>query len=215
MTSVVIADDHELVRRAVAALLEAEPGIELAAEAADGADALRVVEQLRPDVLIADIEMPELPGLELILQVRRAVPRTRIIVLSMHASETYVAQALRNGAAGFVLKSAPSSDVARAVHEVAAGRRYLSVPLSDRAIDTYMQKLESAALDPYDTLTGREREVLVLAAQGKTNAEIAEQLFISTRTVESHRANLTRKLGLRTHTDLVLFAIRRKLISLD
>ncbi|HEX2123221.1 MAG TPA: response regulator transcription factor [Thermoanaerobaculia bacterium] len=214
MISVVIADDHELVRRGIAGLLRVERDVAVVGEAADGAEALRLVEQYSPDVLIVDIEMPELPGLEVIPRVRRMAPRLRVIVLSMHAGETYVAQALRSGAAGYVLKSAPSSDIVRAVHQVAAGRRFLSAPLSDQAIETYMRKLESAALDVYDTLTAREREVLLLAAQGKTNAEIAAQLFISTRTVESHRANLTRKLGLRTHTDLVLFAVRRGLIGL-
>lgn len=213
MIVVVIADDHELVRRGTAMLLRSERDIDVIGEGADGAEALRLVEQHRPDVLIVDIEMPGLPGLEVIPRVRRSVPQTRVIVLSMHASESYVAQALRDGAAGFVLKSAPSSDVVRAVREVAAGRRFLSAPLSDQAIEIYLRKLESAALDVYDTLTAREREVLLLAARGKTNAEIAEQLFISTRTVESHRANLTRKLGLKTHTDLVLFAVRRGLIS--
>jgi DNA-binding NarL/FixJ family response regulator len=214
MISVVIADDHELVRRGIAALLRAERDIDVVGEAADGAEALRLVEQHSPEVLIVDIEMPELPGLDVVPRVRRIAPHTRVIVLSMHANEPYVAQALRDGAAGFVLKSAPSSDVARAVHQVAAGRRFLSAPLSDQAIEAYMRKLQSAVLDVYDTLTVREREVLLLAARGHTNAEIAEQLFISTRTVESHRANLTRKLGLRTHTDLVLFAVRRGLISI-
>jgi DNA-binding NarL/FixJ family response regulator len=213
MTSVVIADDHELVRRGIAAMLRAERDIDVVGEAADGAEALRLVEQHGPDVLLVDLEMPVVPGLEVIPRVRRSAPRTRVIVLSMHASETYVAQALRDGAAGFVLKSAPSSDVVRAVHQVAAGRRFLSAPLSDQAVEAYMRKLQNAALDVYDTLTAREREVLLLAARGHTNADIAEQLFISTRTVESHRANLTRKLGLRTHTDLVLFAVRRGLIS--
>jgi DNA-binding NarL/FixJ family response regulator len=215
MISVLIADDHELVRRGVAALLRVERDIDVVGEAPDGAEALRLTERHRPDVLVVDIEMPELPGLDVIPRVRRAAPRTGVIVLSMHASETYVAQALRDGAAGFVLKSAPSSDVVRAVREVAAGRRFLSAPLSDQAIETYIRKLESAALDVYDTLSAREREVLLLAARGMTNAEIAQQLFISTRTVESHRANLTRKLGLRTHTDLVLFAVRRGLISVE
>jgi DNA-binding NarL/FixJ family response regulator len=213
LISVVIADDHELVRRGIAALLRAERDIDVVGEAADGAEALRLVEQHGPEVLLVDLEMPELPGLEVISRVRRTAPRTRVIVLSMHASESYVAQALRDGAAGFVLKSAPSSDVVRAVHQVVAGRRFLSAPLSDQAIEAYIRKLQNAVLDVYDTLTAREREVLLLAARGHTNAEIAEQLFISTRTVESHRANLTRKLGLRTHTDLVLFAIRRGLIS--
>lgn len=215
MISVLIADDHELVRKGIVALLRAEAGLQVIGEAADGAEALRLVQQFRPDVMIADLEMPEIPGHELIPRVRRAVPATRVVVLSMHGSEAYVSQALRNGASGYVLKSAPSSDVVRAVQHVAAGKRFLSAPLTDHAIDAFVRRLESTALDLYDTLTAREREVLLLAAQGHTTAEIAARLFISPRTVESHRASVTRKLGLRTHTDLVLFAVRRGLISLD
>ena len=215
MISVVIADDHELVRDGIAGLLRAERQIDVVGEAADGVEAVRLVEQLRPNVLIVDIQMPQLPGLEVIPRVRHRVPGTRVVVLSMHAGETDVAEALRSGASAFVLKSAPSSDVVRAVHQVVAGRRFLSAPLSDQAIEAFVRKLESAALDVYDTLTAREKEVLLLAAKGLTSAEIAERLFISTRTVESHRANLTRKLGLRSHTDLVLFAVRRGLISVE
>jgi two-component system response regulator NreC len=215
MISVIIADDHEVVRQGVRALLRSDAGIRIVAEAADGGEAVRMVERHRPDVLILDVALPVMNGLEVVRETTRLCPRTRTVMLSMHASESYVADALRNGAVGYVLKDSPSTELLEAIREVKAGRRYLSPPLSQRAIDAYMEKIESAALDPFDTLTPRERQILQLAASGKTNQEIAEQLFISARTVESHRANLMRKLGLRTHTDLVLFAVRHRLLDVE
>ncbi|SRR6266849_5164967 len=215
MSSVIIADDHEVVRQGVRALLRSDPTVRIVAEAADGAEAVRLVEKHRPEVLIADVAMPIMNGIEVAREVARVSPRTRTIILSMYASEAYVVDALRSGAAGYVLKDSRSSELLEAIHQVLAGRRYLSPPLSQRAIDAYLEKIESSGIDLYETLTPREQQIFRMAAEGRTNHEIAAQLFISTRTVETHRANVMRKLGLRTHTDLVLFAVRRGLLKVD
>jgi DNA-binding NarL/FixJ family response regulator len=153
--------------------------------------------------------------LEVTRQVGRLSPQTRVVVLSMHASQAYVLEALRNGAAGYVLKESSTEDLVRALREVTAGRRYLSAPLSERAIEAYVQMSQEATLDPYETLTNREREVLHLVAEGHTNVEIAARLSISPRTAETHRANLMRKLDLHTQTDLIRFALRRGIIPME
>ena len=215
MPTVILADDHAIVRHGLRALLETEPGLSLIGEADDGLAAVRLVEQLKPDILIVDLMMPGLSGLEVMRQVRKCSPRTRIIVLSMHANEAYVLEALRNGALGYVLKGSEVRDLVRATQQVAAGRRYLSTPLSELAIEVYVQKAEASVLDGYEILTTRERQVLHLAAEGLTNAEIGTRLFISPRTAETHRARLMRKLGLKSHTELIRYAIRRGLIAAD
>ena len=215
MPTVILADDHAIVRHGLRTLLEAEPGLSLVGEAEDGLAAIRLVEQLRPDILIVDLMMPGLNGLEVTRQVRKCSPQTRIIVLSMHANEAYVLEALRHGALGYVLKGSQVRDLVQATQQVAAGRRYLSPPLSERAIEVYVQKAEATVLDDYEILSPRERQVLHLAAEGRTNAEIGARLFISPRTAETHRARLMRKLGLQNHTELILYAIRRGLIPAD
>jgi two-component system response regulator NreC len=215
MSSVVIADDHEVVRQGIRALLNTDPRFRIAGEARDGVEAVRVVERTKPDILLLDIVMPGLSGIEVIREALKVSSNTRILVLSMHADESYVVQAFRNGASGYILKDARSQELLEAVRLVAAGQRYLSPPLSQRAIDAYLEKVESEGFDPYDTLTPREREILQLAAEGFTNSEIGERLFISPRTVETHRAHLMRKLSLRSHTDLVLFAVRRGILRVE
>ena len=166
-------------------------------------------------VLVVDLMMPGLSGLEVTRQVRQRSPRTHIVILSMYSNEAYVLEALRNGAAAYVLKDSTAADLVHAVREVVAGRRYLSPPLSERAIETYTEKAKSTLMDPYETLTTRERQVLHLAAEGCTNAEIGDRLSISPRTVETHRANLMRKLGLESQTDLIRYALRRGIIPLN
>lgn len=213
--SVVIADDHEVVRQGLRLLLTKEQDFRVVAEAADGVEALRAVEQHRPDLLVLDIGLPGVSGLEVTRETSRRSPRTRVLILSMHASETYVAEALRNGASGYVLKSSRSAEVLEAARHVSEGRRYLAAAVSQPAIDAYLDKIESGPVEPYETLTARERQVLQLTAEGGTAAEVAKQLFISARTVETHRQNLMRKLRLRTHTDLVLFALRRGLLPMN
>jgi two-component system response regulator NreC len=215
MTSIFLADDHQVVRQGLRALLEAEPDFRLIGEAGDGLETAQLVENLEPDVLIIDLMMPNLNGLEVTRQVSQRSPRTHVVILSMHANEAYVLEALRNGAAGYVLKDSSAADLVKAVREVVAGRRYLSPPLSERAIEAYLHKAQAAELDPYETLTTREREVLHLAVEGYSNAEIAAHLSISPRTAETHRANMMRKLDLRTQTDLIRYALRRGILPME
>jgi two-component system response regulator NreC len=210
--TIVLADDHRVVREGLRALLEAESDLNVIGDAGDGLSAIRLVNRLKPDVLVLDLMMPGLNGQEVTRQVRKSSPKTHVIVLSMHSSEPYVMEVLRNGAAGYVLKDASYTDLIRAIREVMAGWRYLSPPLSELAIDAYQEKAKAAVSDRYDMLTTREREVLQLAAEGYANNEIAHRLGISPRTAETHRANLMRKLHLRTHTDLIKYAIGRTIV---
>lgn len=214
-TTVVLADDHRVVRDGLRAVLDAEPDISVVGEAADGLEVIALVDRLQPGVLVTDLMMPGLNGLDVTREVRRRSPETRTILLSMYANEAYVLEALTNGAYGYVVKDASASELVRAVREAAAGRRYLSPPLSESAIEDYARKRRGGGLDLYETLTSREREVLHLAGEGHTNAEIGVRLSISGRTAESHRANLMRKLGLRNHTELVRYTIARGIISSD
>lgn len=213
--TIVLADDHHVVREGLKTLLETELGCVVVGEAADGFEAMALVERLRPDVLVVDVLMPGLTGLEVTRRVRQYAPQTRVVVLSMHSDESYVREALRAGATAYVLKEAKATEFVQAVREAAAGRRYLSTALSERAIEAYIQQIEATTTDLYEMLTTRERDVLHLAAQGHTAAEIAEQLSIGIRTVETYRANLMRKLGLRTQTDLIRYALRRGIIALE
>ena len=210
-----LAEDHNVVRQALKMLLEAEPDFVIVGEASDGLEAIALVEQLRPDILVVDVMMPGVNGLEVTRQVSNRLPETRIVILSMHSDEAYVLEALRNGASGYVLKDSSASDLVQALREVSDGRRYLSPPLSERAIEAYVQRSESASIDPYDRLTTREREVLNLVAQGNSNSEVASRLTISTRTAETHRASVMRKLNLRTQTDLIRYALRRGILPLE
>lgn len=212
MTTVIIADDHEIVRRGLRGILEGEGGCRVIAEAADGLTAAQLVEKHKPQVLILDLNMPRLHGIEVLRQTRSTSPHTRVIVLSMHNDEPYVIESLRGGASAYILKGSESQEILQALKEVLSGRRFLSATLSEWAINALVAKPADDA-DPLQSLTQRERMVVQLAAEGHTNAEIAEKLFISPRTAETHRTNLLRKLGLQTQTDLVRFAIRKGLIQ--
>lgn len=212
MNSVVIADDHELVRRGLRELVAAADGCQVVAEAPDGIAATQAVQKFKPTLLLLDLNMPRMHGLEVLKQTRTISPRTKIIVLSMHNDEPYVIEALRSGAMAYLLKGSESAEISQALREVLAGRRYLSAPLSEWAINALAAKMVDSE-DPLQTISHREREVLNLSAEGFANGEIAGKLFISPRTAETHRTNMMRKLGLQSQTDLVRFAIRRSLIQ--
>jgi len=212
MTTVVLVDDHHVVRRGIRALLENEAGILVVGEAGTGAEASRLTQALKPNVLIIDLMLADMSGLEVIRQVRKRSPLTAIVVLSMYGNDCYVVEAMGAGAKAYVLKDSPPEELLRAVREAAVGHRYLAPPLSDRAIEVYLQRSEDSHLDPYDMLTSREREVLHLAAQGMTSSETANRLCISPRTVEVHRARVMQKLGLHNRTELIHFAIRRGIL---
>ena len=213
--AVVLADDHPLVRRGIRTVFEAEPDLAVVGEAEDGLQALRLAERLRPNVLVLDVVMPGLNGLDALPALAQRCPETRVVMLSMYGDEAYVQRALCGGASAYVLKGCEPELLVLAVREAAAGRHYLCPPLSERAIEAYLESARSAPPDPHQALTPREREVLQLAAEGHTGAEIGRRLSISPRTVEMHRANLMHKLGLRTQADLIRYALRRGMIPLQ
>ncbi len=215
MTTILLAEDHHVVRQAFKVLLEEDPGWLVVGEAANGLDAVALAEQLQPDILLVDLMMPGINGLEVTRQVSRLSPETRVIVLSMHSDEAYVLEALRNGAVGYVLKSSPAMELMQAMRDVRKGRRYLSPPLSERALDDYVKKARDTNADLYETLTTRERELLHLVAEGHSSSEIAGRMSISKRTVETHRTNVNRKLGLCTQADLIRYALRRGILPLE
>ena len=215
MTTIVLAEDHQIVRQGLRALLESESDFSIAGETGNGLEAVELVERLHPDVLVVDLMMPGLNGLEVTRQAGKRSPQTRVVILSMHANEAYVLEALRNGAKGYVLKDSSLADLVRAIREVTAGKHFLSPPLSERAIEIYKQRTETVELDRYETLTNREREVLHLLAESYSYKQIGARLSISPRTAETHRTNMMRKLDLRTQTDLIRYALRKGILPMD
>jgi two-component system, NarL family, response regulator NreC len=212
--SIVLADDHPVVRQGLRRFLDEEPDFAIGGETADGLETIRLVERVQPDVLILDLMMPGLNGLDVLPIVRQRVPRTHVIVFSMYTSEDFVFQALKNGAVGYILKGCDPAHVVEAVRRAVAGRRYLSPELSERAIEAYKEKAEAGAPNPHDLLTPRERQVLQLAAEEHSGPEIAARLSISSRTVEMHRSNAMRKLRLKTQADVIRYALRRGMIPM-
>jgi DNA-binding NarL/FixJ family response regulator len=215
LTTIILADDHHVVRQSFRILLEAESGFQVLGEAASGLEAINLVERLRPDVLVIDIMMPDLNGIEAVRRVKKQFPKTVIVILSMHENEAYVLEALRAGVSAYVLKKSTAQELVYAIEQGVAGHLFLSPPLSEHAIEAYLQKSQGTVLDRYDTLTAREREVLYLAAEGLNHTEIATRLSISPRTVEMHHGNLMRKLHLRNQTDLIRFALQRGILPLE
>lgn len=214
MISVVIADDHAVVLAGVRMLLEAERDIAVVAEAVDGSEALRHVAELRPDVLVLDVVMPGVSGLDVARRIAESGSQTRVVFLSMHASEAYVIEALGTGASGYVVKEANGSEIVAAVRASAEGRHYVSAPFSASRLQSYLAKAAESR-DDASRLTPRERQVLQLAADGKSNAEIAELLGVSRRTIETHRASLRAKLNIQDTRDLLKYALRAGLIRID
>ena len=192
-----------------------DAGCRIVGETGDGSAVVATVQSLKPDVVLLDLQLPGMHGLEITRQLKVAAPETRVVVLTMHANEAYVLEAVRGGAYGYVLKEAAGSALVEAVHQAAAGRHYLSPPLSDVVIEAYAKRATAGSVDSYETLSHREREVLRLAAQGQSNMEIATTLHISSRTVEAHRAKVMAKLGFDRQTDLVYYAIRKGIVTID
>ena len=212
MITVLLAEDHTIVRQGLRKVLETEPDISVVAEADDGLKVADQVESAAPNVVLLDLGLPGLHGLEVIRQIARRTPSAHVLVLSMHAHEEYVLGALRNGAAGYLVKGSDSAEVVAAIRTVASGRRFVSAAVSNHLVNALVEGGGIVASEPYESLTRREREVLHLMAEGHANADIAARLFISPRTVETHRANVMRKLGLRSQTDVVRYAIRRGIL---
>ncbi len=211
---IALADDHKLMRSGLRVLLEQQPEFTVVGEASDGREAVSLVDSQKPDVLVMDIGMPNLNGIEAAAQITQAHPEISIVMLSMHSDESYVLRALKAGAKGYLLKDSAETDLIRAVHSVAESKSFFSPAVSKVLLDDYVRKLKrSGTEDPYDLLTPREREVLQLVAEGKSNKEVANLLNLSVYTVETHRANIMEKLNLHGVPELILYAVRKGIIS--
>jgi two-component system, NarL family, response regulator NreC len=212
---VLLADDHPIVLHGLRRLLESKPDFLVVGETGDGLEVLPLAERTNPDVLIVDLMMPGLNGLEVIRQVCQRLPGSRVIVLSMHKDDGYVVQALRNGASGYVIKDTGPIELVDAIHQVMQGHRYLSQEIASKFDDQLLANSGEQIEDPYNQLTNREREILQLVAEGYTGQEIATRLSISRRTAEQHRASVLRKLGLQNQREIVRYAIRKGVLSID
>ncbi|HEX6298538.1 MAG TPA: response regulator transcription factor [Burkholderiales bacterium] len=212
MIKILIADDHGVVAEGLKHLIEAQADMRVVAIAADGREAVRLAREAQPDVVLMDLSMPELNGADAARAILERDPKCRVIVLSMYSDREYVRRALRAGAAGYVVKRSAAKEVVEAIRAVFGGGRYLSPRVADVVIDDYA---DDKAADPLSRLSAREREVLQLLAEGRTGAEIAQRLSLSQKTVETYRARLVEKLGIRDVAGLVRFAIQRGLVSLD
>ncbi len=210
---VLLADDHSIVRRGMRSLLETDPTVEVVAEAADGLEALRLCEEHHPDLLILDVAMPKLNGIDVAARAQKMQPPPRAIMLSMYLDESYVMRSLHAGARGYLLKEATDEDLLPAIRAVAAGKSFFSPAVTGVLAEEYMQQLHERGLtDSYDLLTDREKEVLQLLAEGRANKEVAVLLDVGLSTVETHRSNLMQKLTLHSTAEIVLYAVRKRLI---
>jgi DNA-binding NarL/FixJ family response regulator len=208
-----LADDHGIVRRGLKSLLESQPGYTVIGEAADGLEALRLCGELSPDLLIIDISMPMMNGIEVAARVQKLDPPPGVIILSMHVDESYIMRALAAGARGYLVKDATDEDLIPAVSAVASGKPFFSPAVSAVLMEDYVRQLRARGLsDSYHLLTDREREILQLLAEGRSNKEVATLLEVSLSTVETHRANLMQKLNLHNTAEIVLYAVRKGII---
>jgi len=211
---ILIAEDHAIVREGIRMILEEEPDFDVVGEVKDGREALDLAQQLAPDVIVMDISMPCMTGIEATPQIRQLCPNTRVLIFTMHEEESYVFQLLRAGASGYVLKRAAAQDLVEAVRAAAKGEAFLYPSVARNVVKDYLTRLQSGeGRDRYDGLTGREREILVLVADGLTNTQIGERLRISVKTVQTHRAHIMEKLDLHDRSLLVRYAVRKGLIE--
>ncbi len=211
---ILLADDHTVVRKGLRLLLESHAGFEVVADAADGREAVALAEQHKPDVIVIDVAMPNLNGIEAARQIGAKSPLTAVVFLSMHSDESYVLKALKAGARGYLLKDSAEYDLVSAVKAVSEGKAFFSPAISKMLVEDYMRRMQEEQVeDSYDLLTTREREVLQLLAEGKNNKEVAQVLNLSLYTVETHRGNIFQKLNLHSSADLILYAVRKGVIS--
>jgi two-component system, NarL family, response regulator NreC len=211
---ILLADDHQLMRSGLRLLIEQQSDLSVVGEAADGREAVALAKSLRPDVAVMDITMPNLNGIEAAHQIKQSQPEIAVIVLSMHPDESYVLRALKSGAKGYLLKDSAESDLIQAVRAVAHGKSFFSPTVSKVLLDDYVRKLQrTGAEDAYDLLTPREREILQLVAEGKSNKDVAHLLNLSVYTIETHRSNIMQKLHLKGVPELTLYAVRKGIIS--
>jgi DNA-binding NarL/FixJ family response regulator len=211
---ILIADDHAIMREGVRALLEIHEDMDVIGEAGDGREAVAQVSELTPDIILLDISMPFMDGLEATRRIRKANPNTSVLILTQHEDKEYVLSAVKAGAAGCISKKAVSSELVSAIRAIYRGGSFLYPPVAKLLIEDYLQRTDGET-DPYERLTDREREVLQLVAEGRTNQEIADLLVLSMKTVLGHRAKIMEKLDIHSRTDLIKYAIRRGLISID
>jgi DNA-binding NarL/FixJ family response regulator len=210
---ILLADDHTVVRKGLRLLLESQPDFEVVADAADGRDAVSLAAQHTPDVVVMDVAMPNLNGIEAARQITARLPRTAVVFLSMHSDEGYVLKALKSGARGYLLKDSAEQDLVNAVIAVNEGKAFFSPAISKMLVEDYMRQMQDRDTeDSYDLLTTREREVLQLLAEGRSNKEVASILNLSLHTVDTHRGNILQKLGLHSGAELILYAIRKGVI---
>ena len=210
---ILLADDHSIVRKGLRSALEEDREYEVVGEAANGREAVRLAEQLLPDVAIVDIGMPQLNGIEATIQIQKVSPRTRVLILSMHSDETYILRALTAGARAYLLKDTAEGDVLAAVRAVVAGKSYFSPAIAKTLLEDYVRYLRQRRLeDSYDLLTDREKEILQLLAEGRSNKDVATVLGVGVSTVETHRMNLMQKLNLHSTAEIVLYAVRKRII---
>ncbi|HTR34671.1 MAG TPA: response regulator transcription factor [Bryobacteraceae bacterium] len=213
-TRVLLADDHTLIRAGLRMVVDAQPDLTVVGEAEDGREAVAMAQKLKPDVIVMDIGMPNLNGIEACRQIREGFPGTQIVMLSMHSDEGYVLRALKAGAKAYLLKDSAEADLARAIRSAAAGKSFFSPAVGKVLLEDYMRKLQrTGAEDSYDLLSPREREILQLVAEGNSSKDIANLLDLSVYTIETHRARIMQKLNLRGIPELILYAVRKGVIS--
>ena len=211
---VLLADDHNLIRAGLRLVVTQQPDFQVAGEAENGRQAVSLAEQLKPDVVVMDIKMPDLNGIEACLQIREALPDTQVVMLSMHSDEAYVLRALKAGARAYLLKDSAEADLARAIRAAVDGKSFFSPAVGKVLLEDYMRKLQrTGGEDSYELLSPREREILQLVAEGKSSKEIANMLNLSVYTVETHRAKLMQKLNLRSVPEVILYAVRKGIIA--